>query len=209
MSTYFGDHMPKRQYVELAEMYEIGDEWGSKILTQALMRRAMMDVQRIMQIREEKPSLQNLVRSGVVGEAMLENINAAESELELECQDLIAEADLFRDGWGKTILQEAGSFIQLQNQQNQQKAQAQAAAEPQSHAGHSHDHSDPNHSHSHDSTAEANPNITEIEETADDVPELLTKEELAERAAKELLAEEEVNKKKNGGKASKGGKKKK
>ncbi|KAI8610135.1 hypothetical protein BC830DRAFT_1147244 [Chytriomyces sp. MP71] len=87
-STYFGDHLPKRQYEELSEMYALSDVWGAKILTQALMRRAVTDVQRIIQVRDEKPSLQNLVRSGVVGEAMLENITAAENELEKECQEV-------------------------------------------------------------------------------------------------------------------------
>ncbi|KAJ3140901.1 translocation protein S66 [Physocladia obscura] len=125
-STYFADHMPRRQYAELSEMYSLADPDGHKILLQALMRRAMLDVQRIMQIREEKPQLQNLVRSGVVGDAMMENITRAEKELDQEVQELVTEAELYKTGWGQTIFQEAGQMLQLQAQ-----AQAQKQAQQQ------------------------------------------------------------------------------
>ncbi|KAI9340310.1 translocation protein sec66 [Obelidium mucronatum] len=126
MSTYFPEHLPRRQYEELSEMYSPKDAhgWGDKVLMQALMRRAIVDVQRILQMREEKPQLQALVRSGVVGEAMLENITLAEKETEEECQAVVAEAELYRPGWGQNIFQEAQAVLQ---QQMQLQAQAQQA----------------------------------------------------------------------------------
>ncbi|KAI8846196.1 Pre protein translocase subunit Sec66-domain-containing protein, partial [Chytridium lagenaria] len=124
-SPYFTAHLQKAQYEELAEMYSPEDEHGLKILTSALVRRAMVDVQRIWQIREEKPSLQGLVRTGVLGEDMMEKITEAEKELEVEVQELITEADMYKPGWGKTIFQEATTFMQAQAQQLQQAAQQQ------------------------------------------------------------------------------------
>ncbi|KAJ3026378.1 UNVERIFIED_CONTAM: translocation protein S66 [Siphonaria sp. JEL0065] len=195
MSTYFPDHMPKRQYQELAEMYSPKDAqgWGNKILMQALIRRAIVDVQRILQIREEKPQLQNLVRSGVVGEDMLENITLAEKEIELECQDVVAEAELYRDGWGQNIFQEAQAILQqqaqLQAQAAQQAAQQQQAAKPQEQPK--------------SASAGSPPEPLDTNDSLEDLPELVSDEELrkrADQAAAELIAEEE---KKKGGKGKK------
>ncbi|KAJ3109722.1 translocation protein S66 [Phlyctochytrium bullatum] len=176
---FFGPHLQKAQYEELSEMYSPEDEYGLKILTSALVRRAMVDVQRIWQLREEKPSLQNLVRSGVLGEDMMEKINIAEKELEVEVQDLMAEADMYKPGWGKSIFQEATNFMQLQAQQLQQmQGQAVQPTQPQG--------------HNHTSTNGA-------PKPAPKTDEPLTQEEKEERArkiAEDLLQEEELEKQK-------------
>ncbi|KAJ1556890.1 hypothetical protein HK405_001491, partial [Cladochytrium tenue] len=65
-AAYFPDHVPRLQYLELAEMYSPEDPDGRRLLTVALMRRAVVDVQRAVAIREEKPPLQGLVRAGVI-----------------------------------------------------------------------------------------------------------------------------------------------
>ncbi|KAJ3171945.1 translocation protein S66 [Irineochytrium annulatum] len=181
-APYFPPHLQKAQYEELAEMYSPEDEYGSKILTSALLRRAMVDVQRIWQIREEKPPLQNLVRSGVLGEDMMEKITLAEKELEVEIHELMEEAELYKAGWGKNIFQEASTFMQQQANLAQQQAQAAAVAAQQGGGAPA------------TSPAAATNALTEEE-----------KEERARKAAEELLAEEEKERKSKSG----GGKKKK
>ncbi|KAJ3298153.1 translocation protein S66 [Blyttiomyces sp. JEL0837] len=201
-SSYFPDHIPKRQYEELAEQYSPQDPHGLKLLTTALMRRAMVDVQRILQIREEKQPLQNLVRTGVIGEDMMEKITMAEKEVEAEIMELMEEAELYRPGWGKTIFQEASNFLQIQAQAQaqalQQAQQAQMAA----------------------ATAAANsgkdassPGEVADSPTGSDSLSPEEKEERARRLAEELLKEEEEEKKKEEqrlrsqkGKDNKGGK---
>jgi translocation protein SEC66 len=85
---YFPLNDAKLQYEELAEQYSPQDAFGLRLLRSALLRRALIDVQRILQLREEKGPLQNLVRTGVVGEDMMEKINAAEKELEAEVPEV-------------------------------------------------------------------------------------------------------------------------
>ncbi|KAJ3216731.1 translocation protein S66 [Dinochytrium kinnereticum] len=174
---YFPPHLQKNQYEELAEMYSPEDEAGLKILTSALVRRAMVDVQRIWQIREEKPSLQNLVRTGVLGEEMMEKITLAEKELEVEVQDIMTEADLYKAGWGKTIFQEATQFIQLQTQQLQKAAAAQQK-----------------HQHQHQATSPTGSAGSAKPESEMSKEEL---EERARKAAEDLLLEEEREKAKS------------
>ncbi|KAJ3025042.1 UNVERIFIED_CONTAM: translocation protein S66 [Siphonaria sp. JEL0065] len=174
--------MPKRQYQELAEMYSPKDAqgWGNKIRMQALFRRAI--------IREEKPQLQNLVRSGVVGEEMLENITLADKEIELECQDVVAEAELYRDGWGQNIFQEAQSILQQQAQLQAQAAQ-QAAQQLQQQAK--------PQEQPKSASAASPPEFVDTNDSLEDLPELVSDEELrkrADQAAAELIAEEEKKK---------------
>jgi translocation protein SEC66 len=52
------------------------------------MKRAVQDVRRIIKVREEKAPLAALVRSGCVGEELLANIEAAEEELNGECDEV-------------------------------------------------------------------------------------------------------------------------
>ena len=69
-------------------MFSPETETGLKLLTTALMKRAMSDVQRAWKIRDEKPPLQGLVKQGVVGEDLWENLTRAEQELDVEIQDV-------------------------------------------------------------------------------------------------------------------------
>ncbi|KAJ3282928.1 hypothetical protein BCR33DRAFT_715099 [Rhizoclosmatium globosum] len=198
MSTYFPEHLPRRQYEELSEMYSPKDaqNWGGRILMQSLVRRAMVDVQRVLQIREEKPQLQNLVRTGVVGEAMLENITLAEKEIEAECAEVVAEAELLRKGWGAQIFQEAQQLLQQQMQMQQQAAQQQQAeaVKPPS---------KPTSPVKQAAKMAAPPAPVDTNDSLEDLPELVSEEELKRRAdamAEQLIREEANSKKGKGGK---------
>jgi translocation protein SEC66 len=85
-SGYFPINKPKLEYEELAEQYSPDDMNGKRVLTVALMQRAMEGITRVMRLREEKPPLQQMVRDGVIGESLWEKLLAAEAELELEIQ---------------------------------------------------------------------------------------------------------------------------
>jgi translocation protein SEC66 len=83
---YFPVNKTKLEYEELSEQYSPDDMNGKRVLTVALMQRAMEGVTRVMRLREEKPPLQQMVRDGVIGESLWEKLLAAEAELELEIQ---------------------------------------------------------------------------------------------------------------------------
>ncbi|KAJ3043671.1 translocation protein S66 [Rhizophlyctis rosea] len=130
-TEYFARHLAKLQYDELSEMFSPEEPNGLKLLTTALMKRAMTDVQRAWKIRDEKPALQGLVKNGVVGEDLWENLTKAEQELEVEVQDVQAEAELYKEGWGQAIFQEASQIASMQKQREEQALQQQAMAEQQ------------------------------------------------------------------------------
>jgi translocation protein SEC66 len=67
-------------------------------LRKLLLRRAMTDFRRILQLNTEKESLFNLMRSGAVSEDMWNEFKEAENEMQIEIFDLQAEAETFRKG---------------------------------------------------------------------------------------------------------------
>ncbi|KAJ3265827.1 translocation protein S66, partial [Borealophlyctis nickersoniae] len=126
---YFPAHTAKLTYLELAEMFSPDEPTGQKLLTVALMKRAVENVRRAWKIRDEKPPLQNLVRQGVVGEDLWDKLCKAEAELDVEVQEVVEEAELYKPGWGKSIFQEASQLAQMQMQRDAQMAAQQAAQE--------------------------------------------------------------------------------
>ncbi|TPX69089.1 hypothetical protein SpCBS45565_g02727 [Spizellomyces sp. 'palustris'] len=182
---YFPENTEKIIYNELAEMHSPEDPAGYKLLTTSLMKRALTDVRRILKIREEKPPLQQMVRSGMMGEDLLEKLLRAEAELDAEVQEVMEDAELYKPGWSKTIFQEATQLVQIQ-MQREQALEAQRLAQEQT----LRDAGIPE-----DETAET---------PEDDGSPKETDEERRQRIADELLREEEAEKKK-AAKAAKGG----
>ncbi|KAI8820149.1 uncharacterized protein EV422DRAFT_80679 [Fimicolochytrium jonesii] len=73
-------------------MFSPEDPNGMKILMAGLIKRAVIDVQRAFQIREEKPPLQQLVNKGTVGEDLLDKLVHAEQELDAEINEVRTRA---------------------------------------------------------------------------------------------------------------------
>eukprot|EP00833_Pecoramyces_ruminatium_P001804 jgi/Orpsp1_1/1175836/evm.model.c7180000055388.2 len=162
----------EEQYFALVEQY--GDEEANsqytKILTSALVKRAMATISRMWDIQKEKPSLTQLVRDGVVGENQLKQLTLAEEETEAKLQDIQEEAECYKDGWSKTILQESAQLIAYIRQQQAQAAQRSA------------------HSSAKNSPAAKRTPLSPEEE-------LKRRKAEADRAARELIEEEEKSKK--------------
>jgi translocation protein SEC66 len=109
-SKWFGGH-PERDAYEAA-VKELGallddpktpltaeaEKDGEERLRKLLLRRAMTDFRRILQINGEKESLYNLMRSGALSEEMWNEFKEAESEMQVELFDLQAEAETFKQG---------------------------------------------------------------------------------------------------------------
>jgi hypothetical protein len=83
-SEYFPPHETKLRYLALSEQYSPEDPQGHKLLSTALLKRAMTDVSRVLQLREEKGPLQQLVAKGSVNQEIFDNLLKAEAELEYE-----------------------------------------------------------------------------------------------------------------------------
>ncbi|ORX76468.1 hypothetical protein BCR32DRAFT_248718 [Anaeromyces robustus] len=159
----------EEQYFALVEQYgnEEATQQNTKILTSALVKRAMATISRMWDIQKEKPSLNQLVRDGIVGENQLKQLNLAEEETENKLQDIQAEAECYKDGWSKTILQESA---QLMAYIRQQQAQAQRSQK------------------NSPASSRPSPKLSPEEE-------LKRRKAEADRVARELIEEEEKTKK--------------
>jgi len=69
-------------------------------------------VQQANQLSREKTSLQHLIKEGAIGEDVWNRIQRADEELSMELQDVIQEAETFKEGWGSEIMQEASRRLQ-------------------------------------------------------------------------------------------------
>lgn len=102
LEPWFPPHKQRDIYLSLlhldpAEASEGGD--GEKKLKQvpdpvlkaALLRRAVEDIRRIVQLRSSKDALQRLLQRGSVGEELWQRFQRAEKEMEEEVKDVVSE----------------------------------------------------------------------------------------------------------------------
>lgn len=121
LEPWFSAHTTRNIYLSLlhldpAEASE-GDEKQLKkvpdsVLKAALLKRAVEDIQRIVQLRQSKPALQTLLQRGSVGDELWQRFQRAEQEMELEVKDVVNEANAFAPNWGQTIFQSANEINQ-------------------------------------------------------------------------------------------------
>ncbi|KAF2085601.1 hypothetical protein K490DRAFT_67485 [Saccharata proteae CBS 121410] len=114
LAPWFGPHTTRNIYLSLLH---IEPESGSpkvpdSVLKAALLRRAMDDIHRIVEIRNAKGALQVLLQRGSVGDDLWQRFQRAEKEIEAELRDVVTEANAFTPGWGQTIFQSASEMAQ-------------------------------------------------------------------------------------------------
>lgn len=99
-NRWFGGHPEKDAYETALALPEgSGDQMiDEEKLRKLLLRRAMADFRRVLQLNQEKESLYNLMRSGAVSEDMWNNFKEAENDMQIEIFDLQAEAETFKQG---------------------------------------------------------------------------------------------------------------
>ena len=102
LEPWFPPHRQRDIYLSLlhldpSESSEGGD--GEKklskvpdsILKAALLKRAIEDIQRIVQLRSAKPALQTLLQRGSVGDELWQRFLGAEKDMEEEVKDVVNE----------------------------------------------------------------------------------------------------------------------
>ncbi|KAF3762400.1 hypothetical protein M406DRAFT_347494 [Cryphonectria parasitica EP155] len=115
LEPWFGPHLQRNIYLSLLHMEpEDGQEKAPKvpesILRAALIRRAVEDIHRIIQIRTAKQACSNLLAKGSVGDDLWQRFTRAESEMEAELRDVVMEANGLAPNWGQTIFQTANEI---------------------------------------------------------------------------------------------------
>lgn len=99
LEPWFPPHLQRNIYLSLLHMEpEAGQEKAPKIpdsvIRAALLRRAVEDIRRIIQIRTSKQALNTLLQRGSVGEDLNQRFLAAEKEIQEELQDVVSEVGL-------------------------------------------------------------------------------------------------------------------
>lgn len=96
LEPWFGPHLQRNVYLSLLHLEpEEGQEKAPQvpqsILRAALIRRAVEDIHRIIQIRTAKQACSTLLQRGSVGDDLWQRFTRAEGEMEAELRDVVME----------------------------------------------------------------------------------------------------------------------
>ncbi|KAI7900351.1 Pre protein translocase subunit Sec66-domain-containing protein [Cokeromyces recurvatus] len=80
----------------------------------------MEAVRRLIQVQQEKPALQQLMKAGSIGDDLWQEFSAAEQEITAELQEIALEANTFKEGWGQTIFSTAAQMLEHEKQKQLQ-----------------------------------------------------------------------------------------
>ncbi|KAI8980810.1 Pre protein translocase subunit Sec66-domain-containing protein [Pilobolus umbonatus] len=117
VEAWFPVNVQKEEYIALLNTEPPVPEHH---LRAALLRRAMEAVRRLVQIQQEKPALQQLMKMGSIGDDLWREFNAAEQEMTAELQEIAKEANTFKEGWGPTIFSTAAQMLEHEKQKQMQ-----------------------------------------------------------------------------------------
>ncbi|EAA36218.1 hypothetical protein GE21DRAFT_874 [Neurospora crassa] len=115
LAPWFGPHLQRNVYLSLLHMEpENGSEKAPKVpesvLRAALLRRAVEDIHRIIQIRAAKAACSSLLQRGSIGDDLWQRFQRAEKEMEEELRDVVMEANALAPNWGQSIFQTANEI---------------------------------------------------------------------------------------------------
>ncbi|PYH46667.1 Sec63 complex subunit SEC66 [Aspergillus saccharolyticus JOP 1030-1] len=118
LEPWFPAHVQRDIYFNLLHLDPPKDSKEKKspavpesVLKAALLRRAIEDIKRVMQLRAQKQALAMLLQRGSVGDDLWQRFTRAEKEMEEEVRDVVAEANAYVPGWGQTIFQSANEML--------------------------------------------------------------------------------------------------
>lgn len=97
LEPWFGPHLQRNIYLTLLHMNP-EDESDAKaptvpdsVLKAALLRRAIEDLHRLVQVRSAKQACSSLLQRGSVGDDLWKRFQRAEKEMEEELRDVVTE----------------------------------------------------------------------------------------------------------------------
>ncbi|KAJ3348744.1 translocation protein S66 [Allomyces javanicus] len=124
IEPWFEEGHPAR--VAYEQLYDsLPDDLTPKHVQQlkgALMKRAVINVQRVFSLREDRSTLALLLRNGAIGDDLWEEFTSAETDLNKEIQETVREAEELEKGWGNTIFQEATQQLAQAQQREMEEA---------------------------------------------------------------------------------------
>ena len=100
LAPWFPTHLQRDIYLSLLHHDQTNPETGKpvqvpdSVIKTALLRRAMEDINRILQLRNAKQALATLLQRGSVGDDLWQRFLRAEKDLEAELEDVVREVIL-------------------------------------------------------------------------------------------------------------------
>lgn len=96
LAPWFGPNLQRNVYLSLLHMEPSSDGEKSpkvpdSVLKAALLRRAVEDIQRLIQIKQAKQACTSLLQRGSVGDDLWQRFQRAEREMEEELRDVVTE----------------------------------------------------------------------------------------------------------------------
>ncbi|KAL0075969.1 Pre protein translocase subunit Sec66-domain-containing protein [Phycomyces blakesleeanus] len=76
----------------------------------------MEAVRRLVQVQQEKPALQQLMRTGSIGDDLWRDFGVAEQDIMAELQEVVGEANTYKENWGQTIFSTAAQMLEHEKQ---------------------------------------------------------------------------------------------
>jgi len=137
LAPWFPQHIQRDIYLSLLHLEpEEGKEKTKavpdSVLRAALLRRAVEDIHRIIQVRSAKQACSTLLQRGSVGDDLWQRFLRAEKEMEEELRDVVLEANALTPNWGQTIFQSANEIAaNTMLRKKLEDIHAQTAAEKQ------------------------------------------------------------------------------
>ncbi|KIL94577.1 hypothetical protein FAVG1_01508 [Fusarium avenaceum] len=110
LAPWFGPHLQRNVYLSLLHLEddtEKGPKVPDSILRAALLRRAVEDIRRLIQIKSAKQACGSLLARGSVGDDLWQRFQRAEKEMEEELRDVVTEANALAPNWGQSIFHSA------------------------------------------------------------------------------------------------------
>lgn len=107
LAPWFGPHLQRNIYLSLLHYEPEASEKKSpavpdSVIRAALLRRAVEDIHRIVQVRSAKQACSTLLQRGSVGDDLWQRFERAEKEMEEELRDVVMEVSLscnFKTSW--------------------------------------------------------------------------------------------------------------
>jgi translocation protein SEC66 len=135
LAPWFPPHMQKNIYLSLlhiqpGEGKEKSIAVPDSVVRAALLKRAVEDIHRIIQIRAAKQACSSLLARGSVGDDLWQRFLRAEKEMEEELRDVVLEANALAPNWGQTIFQSANE-IAANNQFRKRLEEIQSNTKPE------------------------------------------------------------------------------
>lgn len=119
---------PDRQlYIDGKEKLDPNNANDFEELKKLLMRRAVNTIPIILSLQNDGNSIERLYKKGMLTDDMHFRVAEIKTFVDAEYQDVMAEADEFKEGWGQEIWPQAMHFFQMRMKQLEEQKTQEAA----------------------------------------------------------------------------------